>query len=186
MGSVYKRLVTLALSSSLLIQARHVPRPGEKAPYLRLGTVLQGRLDPQGTHKGMLIEFWATWCAGCRENIPHLNRLSQLFRNSIDFISLSNEKPEVVLRFLAEQPLRGIVAIDTDGTMSSLYGIRGIPQAVLIDTNGILAAITDPSKITADTLSALTGDRPPASAPRLTPVRNAAILTPPYFGAHRF
>src|SRR5215471_10903219 len=79
---------------------------GAPAPPIAFAQVLQA---PEGTAanwerlKGtaVVLEFWATWCPGCVQQIPHLNRLSEQFRGKpLCFISVTDEEPGIVQRFL--------------------------------------------------------------------------------------
>ena len=60
------------------------------------------------------LEFWATWCARCVDSVPHLNELASKFK-SLRFISITDERPDVVEKFLAEHPIEGLAALDDDG-----------------------------------------------------------------------
>lgn len=83
-----------------------------------------------------VLEFWATWCHSCVENIPHLVELSDKYRDKgLRLIALSQDKSaEKVRRFVREKGINYDVAID-DGT-SDWYGIRGYPTAVVVSHTG--------------------------------------------------
>lgn len=137
------------------------PRPGQQAPTVRLGEVLHGKQPALTPGHALLIEFWATWCMPCRENIPHLNQLADEFPTSgIDFLSLSSEPQETVKRFLEDHPMHGIVALDPDGTMANAFGAVGLPTTVLIDSTGTIAAITHPAMVNAAVIKALLAHTP--------------------------
>ena len=77
------RMVAALLLLVILLPAAEI-KVGHPAPQLTLDRILQA---PPGTvaewqqlrDKAVVLEFWATWCPGCREKIPHLNRLSERF-----------------------------------------------------------------------------------------------------------
>ncbi len=134
---------------------------GHPAPPLTLGRILQA---PPGTEadwqqlqgKAVVIEFWATWCPGCREKIPHLNRLTERFAaRPVQFISITDEDADIVTRFLNDQPILGWVGIDSDGATYERYGITGRPLTVLVDAAGIVRAVTRVDPVTDSTLEAL-------------------------------
>jgi len=137
------------------------PRPGQQAPAVRLGEVLQGGDPALHSGRALLIEFWATWCMPCRENIPHLNQLADEFRSSaIDFLSLTSEPRETVTGFLQDHPMHGTVALDPDGAMANAFGAVGLPTTVLIDNRGTIAAITHPAMVHSAVLKALLDHAP--------------------------
>ena len=82
---------------------------GEPAPPLTLE-----RTIPAGSEtswealrgKPVVIEFWATWCEPCVEQIPHLNQLTSKFA-TVQFISVTDEAAPVVESFLAQRPILG-------------------------------------------------------------------------------
>jgi thiol-disulfide isomerase/thioredoxin len=97
---------------------------GAPAPPLTLRQLLQA---PSGTDvtletlKGsvVVLEFWATWCAGCRDQIPHWNRLEEQFRDKpVRFISLTDEEPGIVQRFLKDYPISGWIGLDFNEQIS--------------------------------------------------------------------
>jgi uncharacterized protein (TIGR03435 family) len=108
----------------------------------------------------MLLEFWATWCGPCVQNVPHLNQLAEQFEaRGLQFLSITPEEASTVQRFLQTHTLRGIVALDPGQAMLKLYG-AGTPTTVLIDRSGRVVRKVHPSQITAAVLEDLVSDRP--------------------------
>jgi uncharacterized protein (TIGR03435 family) len=108
----------------------------------------------------------------CRDNIPHLNQLADQFEGAaIDFLSLTSEPLQTVRRFLQEHPIHGIVALDPDGTMANAFAATGLPTTVLIDSDGIIAAITHPAMVNAAVLKALLAHTPLPLSPLETDSR---------------
>ena len=135
--------VLLGVSAWICGMARAVSL-GEKAPELTLGTVVSGSVAAPGSRHATLLEFWATWCAPCREAIPHLNALADQFKNRpIEFLSLTDEAEDKVREFLKTHPIKGVVALDPNDAIERRYDIRGVPTIVLITASGKVAAITD-------------------------------------------
>lgn len=85
-----------------------------------------------------MVNFWATWCAPCREEMPHLERLYQKYRAS-GFVLLGvNVDDDVGNATVLAQKL-GIkfpVLLDTDKKVSRLYQLSSMPSTVLIDRDG--------------------------------------------------
>jgi len=151
-------LVTLTQGADLLI--------GRAAPPLSLSNVLQA---PDGQTaswsalrgKAEVIEFWATWCGGCREIIAHLNELEGRFRGRFNrFLSLTDEDPGLVSRFLKEHPISGWVGIDSEGKTVREYGIVGWPRTVLVDARGVIQGIGNPAALTTELLEDFLAGRP--------------------------
>jgi peroxiredoxin len=91
--------------------------------------------------KVILLNFWATWCGPCVEEIPYLEKLHRHFKND-DFILLAvslREKKETVKEFIDESNMTFRVLLDTEGKAISSYGIWSIPATYIIDKRGFLA-----------------------------------------------
>lgn len=142
-------------------------RRGDHAPPLTWEQLLQG---PEGAAAGwealqgkaVVLEFWATWCSPCVEQIPHLNQLAETFKEKpVQFIAISDEEEPVVRKFLQARPIRGWVGIDADRSMFDSYGAGGLPTTVLVDPEGVIAAVTYPERVNEAVLEELlTGRRP--------------------------
>jgi thiol-disulfide isomerase/thioredoxin len=93
-----------------------------------------------------IINFWATWCAPCRREIPMLNELAK-DPALADFvlIGIAIDFREDVLRFLAETPIGYTVLIgEQDGLdASAAFGMRslGLPYTAFIDRTGRIVTI---------------------------------------------
>ena len=139
---------------------------GHPSPPLTLDHILQASPGTvadwqQLQGKAVVLEFWATWCLGCREKIPHLNRLAERFAaRPVQFLSITDEDIDIVTRFLKDQPIAGWVGLDTDGTTFERYGVTGRPLTVLVDTGGIVRAATGAGPVTDSTVEALLAGEP--------------------------
>jgi cytochrome c biogenesis protein CcmG/thiol:disulfide interchange protein DsbE len=88
--------------------------------------------------KVVLLDFWATWCAPCRESIPHLVQLYKNHReNGFELIGLSVDKgdEEVVRRFIKSMDIPYPVVIAPEGVVRN-YRVTSIPTTFLIDKQG--------------------------------------------------
>lgn len=90
--------------------------------------------------KALLVNFWATWCAPCREEMPSLARLQEL-RGGEDFqvLTIANGRnPEPALRkFLAEAGADGLPLLaDPSMKLARDSGVLAMPVSVLIDADG--------------------------------------------------
>jgi uncharacterized protein (TIGR03435 family) len=141
-------------------QAQQALQIGEAAPTLSVEQYLQA---PEGEKswqslqgKAVILEFWATWCAPCIAQIPHLNELVNEFEDEpVRFISITDENEETVTPFLQDRPMSGWIGLDTDRSMFESYDVVGIPKTVLVYPNGELAAVTRAEKIDEQTIRSL-------------------------------
>ena len=106
---------------------------GKKAPDFVVEKWLTA--EPQRQGKFLLLDFWATWCAPCRQAIPELNALQKKFATNLVIIGVSDE-PEEKVRALKEPKLEYASALDTQGRMKKALGVKGIPHVILIDPDG--------------------------------------------------
>ncbi|WGR59350.1 TlpA family protein disulfide reductase [Paracoccus ferrooxidans] len=104
--------------------------------------------DPEGgTHsladwrgKVVLLNFWATWCAPCREEMPSLDAL-QAEMGGADFevlaIAAGHNPPPAVRKFLDEEGIAHLpVHLDPRQQLAREMGVMGMPVTVLIDRDG--------------------------------------------------
>ena len=88
--------------------------------------------------KVLLLNFWATWCPPCVEEIPSLNNLeTQLGPKGLVVLGVSVDKDEQLYKtFLQRSPLAYLTARDPDEKINLKYGTIQYPESYLIDRNG--------------------------------------------------
>ena len=90
--------------------------------------------------RGMVVNFWATWCAPCVAEMPALAKLSQaLAPADIAVLPLSSDRggAPVVRRFFEDHGITGLpVLVDPKGEAARAVGARGLPTTLIIDTQG--------------------------------------------------
>jgi peroxiredoxin len=82
----------------------------------------------------ILLNFWATWCGPCREEMPHLNRLYEKYRAS-GFLLLDDDAGHAASAS-SKLGLQFPILLDTDKKVSKLYQLGTMPSTVLIDRDG--------------------------------------------------
>ncbi len=93
--------------------------------------------------KPVLINFWATWCGPCREEMPAMERLYTRHRER-GFVLLAvsvDSDVALVKPFLQRHKLTFPVALDAKMDLANAYGVRALPASFVIDRNGYLAAL---------------------------------------------
>jgi thiol-disulfide isomerase/thioredoxin len=112
---------------------------GETASDFRLKDVFSGDIglkDYQG--KVTLVNFWATWCPPCVEEIPSLNQLAEHF-GAEDFaiVSIDFRESEQQIREFAERvPVAFPVLLDSDGKTSLAWKVFSFPSSFILDRQG--------------------------------------------------
>jgi thiol-disulfide isomerase/thioredoxin len=96
---------------------------------------------------GMVLNFWATWCAPCVAEMPALAILSRtLAPHDIAVMPLSSDRggAPVVRRFYEAQSISGLpVLLDSKGAAGRKFDLSGIPSTIIIDKQGRMAARLD-------------------------------------------
>jgi peroxiredoxin len=83
-----------------------------------------------------LIDFWATWCAPCREEVPMFKDLHQLYgERGFTIIAISDESEKIIKEFVAEHEIAYTNLVDP-GEVSTRYEIISLPTAFLVDGQG--------------------------------------------------
>jgi thiol-disulfide isomerase/thioredoxin len=91
--------------------------------------------------KGLILNFWATWCAPCVREMPQLNRLSAFIReNGIEVLTISEDLNGIrsVPRFYKSFNLYDLpVLVDQKGKLMRSFEAKGLPTTVLINKHGL-------------------------------------------------
>ncbi len=98
--------------------------------------------DFQGK-KVVLLNFFATWCPSCREEMPTLNKLYPEYKEkNVEFIGIDlREDTKKVSAFVEKQKIGYPVLLDTKGEAGKLYRVEYIPVNVIVDQNGVIRFI---------------------------------------------
>lgn len=101
-----------------------------------------GNLVDFSTFKGkyVYIDMWASWCAPCRKEIPHLQKLEKELQNDdVVFLSISIDTDvDAWKQKMAEHNMHGYQLIDSNNTLGKALNVRGIPFFVIYDKDGRL------------------------------------------------
>jgi thiol-disulfide isomerase/thioredoxin len=96
--------------------------------------------DLQG--KVVLLDFWATWCAPCREALPHLKNVAKRFHGEpLVILSVSLDSDELKWKeFITQNEMNWLQYRDGgfEGSVAKLFGVKAIPHTFTIDADGVL------------------------------------------------
>ena len=85
----------------------------------------------------VLVNFWATWCAPCRDEMPYLDRLATDYADCLTVLAVNMRESEATVRaFATELDLRLPILMQPDDATLLAYYVRGLPISVLIDPEG--------------------------------------------------
>jgi peroxiredoxin len=126
---------------------RYISQPelarARMAPAFALTTTEGQRVSMDDlTGKVVLIDFWATWCAPCREALPHMREIAKKFQGQplvVLSISLDNDE-EKWKSFIAKNEMTWLQYRDGGftGPLSKMFGVEAIPHTFTIDADGVL------------------------------------------------
>lgn len=133
--SLYNRLRKRLLET----KEKNKPAPNFTAHDLKGNTVKLS--DYKG--KVVYIDFWATNCAPCVAELPHIKKMQEKYKDNQDLVLLyvSFDKQPLLEKFLKEKGFEGMHWIDSRGFASEAankYNISGIPRYILVDKKGLL------------------------------------------------
>ncbi|MGH7232299.1 MAG: TlpA family protein disulfide reductase [Nitrospiraceae bacterium] len=123
-------------SSAGVQQAKRVIAPAFTLPTMDGRTI--DSTDLRG--KVVLINFWATWCGPCKEEMPAMDRLREAFP-ATDFALLAvtaDQQQQAITTFAKGLGLSFPILLDETKDVTVAFGVRGLPTTVIIDRQGNL------------------------------------------------
>ncbi|MDH7484510.1 MAG: TlpA disulfide reductase family protein [Spirochaetales bacterium] len=103
-------------------------------------STLTGSIKPRTATKGniTLLNFWATWCPPCKQEIPTIQKLHDTMKGEkFEIMAISVGEPLTTVKsFVERNKLSFPVYLDPKNTLSAVYASRGIPTTYLLDKNG--------------------------------------------------
>ena len=94
--------------------------------------------------KVVFLNFWATWCPPCKEEMPSMERLYRRYKGRgfvILALSIDTGGQAPVAAFVKKFGLTFPIGLDPKFTVANQYAIRGLPATFLIDKTGYIAAV---------------------------------------------
>ena len=118
-----------------------IEKPEKKllAPHFELEDLSGKRVSLKSLRgKVVFLNFWATWCIPCREEMPTMEKLHKEFKNrglEVVAVNIKEDKKDV-RKFVEELGLTFTILLDKSGNTSEEYGAWSIPLSYFINRNG--------------------------------------------------
>lgn len=131
---------TLAADPFVSLKMSRMPAGSMAAPFEL--TTLDGTVMKSSELAGkvVLVNFWATWCGPCKEEMPSLARLQQqLDPTHFALLTVTTDlQRQGIAHFLSQLGVTLPVLFDEDQEVSRSFMVRGLPTTVVIAMNGAL------------------------------------------------
>jgi peroxiredoxin len=122
-------------------EASPIAEIGKLAPDFELQDT-NGRIWHLSALRGQVVfvNFWATWCPPCREEMPSMQKLyKSMSPDSFKMLTiLTNDDPNLATNFAAKGGFDFPILLDPDSRVGQAYGITGVPETFIIDKQGFL------------------------------------------------
>jgi thiol-disulfide isomerase/thioredoxin len=91
----------------------------------------------------VLVNFWASWCGPCRQEMPILEQLNQKYHSKGVALIGVNVEPDsaAATAWLKATPVSFPILFDVDSKVSKLYEVQGMPNTVILDRKGVVRYI---------------------------------------------
>jgi len=119
------------------------PQPNDiSAPNFVL-TDIDGNKHQLTDYRGkvVIINFWATWCPPCREEMPSMQRAwEQLEKEGIMLFAINvGEDEDAIFQFTANYPVEFPLLMDQDSSVINRWPVKGLPTTFVVNVNGKIA-----------------------------------------------
>jgi peroxiredoxin len=143
-GWVLSGAVLAAVLALILLGDSSAPAPlgrGAKAPDFTLPKLGDGSVslsDLRG--RVVLVNFWATWCKPCEEEMPSMEQLyRRLQPRGFEMVAISvDDTTDPIDEFVERMSITFPIALDPGQKTARLYQTTGFPESLLVDRNGVV------------------------------------------------
>ena len=92
--------------------------------------------------KVVVINFWATWCHVCTEELDDFVRAQQMFGDRLAIVTISDELPNVAAGYLRARNIELPIVEDTSGAISRVYSVEKWPITLVLDPAGAVSYVS--------------------------------------------
>ena len=136
-------VIVLVITGVVHADQTLTPVPGNiPAPDFSLQDI-DGNLHRLSEYRGrpVIINFWATWCPPCREEIPSMNRAWHVLREEgIAMLAINvGEDEDTIFVFTADYPADFPLLLDQSGDIIGQWPVKGLPTTYVIAPDGSIA-----------------------------------------------
>lgn len=144
-------------------------KAGDEAPDFQLQQINENNeletiqlSDLKG--KGVMLNFWGTWCEPCKVEMPYMQKLYPKYKEQgVEIVAVSLDATQLVVkRFIDEYGLTFPVPFDKSGEVKDLYKIGPIPSTLFINPQGEIVEVVE-GALTLDRLESYLQDIKPKS-----------------------
>ena len=118
------------------------PEVGQQAPDFTLRGLSGARSGLRDLQKNgpVVLNFWASWCAPCKAEVPLLNEVHRKFQGKgLTVVGIDvEERSDTVLAFYRKRRIEYPVLLDSDGSVAKRYGLLSYPMTVVVDQQGTI------------------------------------------------
>lgn len=116
---------------------------GFTAPPFALTSIDGKRVSLANLHgKPVLVNFWASWCPPCREEMPRIQELHATAGDNVAILGVDLHEPRsVVQAFVTARGFTWTFLLDPQGSVASTYGVRVLPTSFFLDPNGVIRQV---------------------------------------------
>lgn len=122
-----------------LFSARALEGVHSKAPDVTITTIKGKQFtlkELSGQKKLIVVNFWASWCRPCLEEMPHFERMHQAYQDKgVAFLGIATkDTPSTVRKFVAQKGITYEIALDDQDRITSAFGgVNVLPTTIFID-----------------------------------------------------
>lgn len=90
------------------------------------------------------INFWASWCGPCREEMPMMSEIYNEYADEgLAIVAVNvNENKETIQRYLDQYPVPFTILRDSTGEITQSFNIEALPTSLIVDSTGVVQRIT--------------------------------------------
>ena len=143
--------ILVFMAAIVFVSASPAQQPGEgltemserlPAPDFELNDI-DGNSFRLSDHAGhiVIVNFWATWCPPCREEMPSMQRVWERMREEgVLMIGINvGEDEDTIFQFTADYPVDFPLLMDSDSKVTGQWSVRGLPTTYVVDPDGYIA-----------------------------------------------